>query len=466
MIKAFKSMNSGFRETLPIAPESRAGMNWVTVFIAENGGRKSFLLRLLTEAALGRRRYTPSRGTHVYLPPLDQCPKRVIAISGTPLDRFPRTGTRDLKTKRRAESYEDDFIYLGQRASNGMSGVAQSERSLVGSLISNRYRLRDRARELEKVFLHLGLRPYVSVRLRLSDRFSGGIEFASKEIFELQKFFELSNTDSSEADELQRAFNSFRQPATFAKVDEVLEKLKTPLSLITITPDRTYPRRGTLSVAMWELLMRVGAVEVDGTVFQRTGAAAATVAGEQLSSGQWNWLGSFGALVAELRNATLILVDEPENSLHPSWQRAFMPELQNLLRGVENCQVVVATHSPLIASSVSPEWGNIRTLRKASREGALVRSDALKTAFGWDASDVYDELFSMETTRASSFLQTANKALSRISSGAEISDSERNSWALMLRDDMKALPSFDPLRDVMTGIISNLSVPSRGRKNK
>jgi predicted ATP-binding protein involved in virulence len=49
---------------------------------------------------------------------------------------------------------------------------------------------------------------------------------------------------------------------------------------------------------------------------------------------------------------SLILVDEPENSLHPTWQREIIKLYQN---AGENNQVILATHSPHIISSVNPK---------------------------------------------------------------------------------------------------------------
>jgi len=52
-----------------------------------------------------------------------------------------------------------------------------------------------------------------------------------------------------------------------------------------------------------------------------------------------------------LKNS-LILVDEPETSLHPTWQREIIKLYQN---AGENNQIIMATHSPYIISSVKPE---------------------------------------------------------------------------------------------------------------
>lgn len=51
-------------------------------------------------------------------------------------------------------------------------------------------------------------------------------------------------------------------------------------------------------------------------------------------------------------NDSIILVDEPETSLHPTWQQAIVKLYQNIGK---NNQVILASHSPHAISSVKPE---------------------------------------------------------------------------------------------------------------
>jgi predicted ATP-binding protein involved in virulence len=44
---------------------------------------------------------------------------------------------------------------------------------------------------------------------------------------------------------------------------------------------------------------------------------------------------------------SLILIDEPEISLHILWQQQFLRDLQEIA-GIENYDVLIATHSPQI----------------------------------------------------------------------------------------------------------------------
>ena len=146
-----------------------------------------------------------------------------------------------------------------------------------------------------------------------------------------------------------------------------------------------------------------------------------------------------------------------------------MPELQQCLDGLSGCQVIVATHSPLITSGVSPERGNIRTLKRAQRIDAITRSEPIDNAFGWNATDVYDGVFGLESTRNPKFLANANSALKAIASGNEISKEQIEIWLTELNTEKNYLPTFDPMKDIFSDIISSLEkklVKSSRRKKK
>jgi predicted ATP-binding protein involved in virulence len=53
-----------------------------------------------------------------------------------------------------------------------------------------------------------------------------------------------------------------------------------------------------------------------------------------------------------LQQDGVVLIDEIDLHLHPSWQRAIVP---NLMKIFSNCQFIVTTHSPQIISHVKPE---------------------------------------------------------------------------------------------------------------
>lgn len=79
--------------------------------------------------------------------------------------------------------------------------------------------------------------------------------------------------------------------------------------------------------------------------------ASATVTFDQLSSGQRQLVFMFAEVLMHCGPAGLLLIDEPEAHLHPTWQRALPRALQTLL---PQGQILVATHSPYIIHGLAP----------------------------------------------------------------------------------------------------------------
>ena len=57
-------------------------------------------------------------------------------------------------------------------------------------------------------------------------------------------------------------------------------------------------------------------------------------------------------LIKETTNFTLLLIEEPEAHLHPQLQVKFIKYLESLASTLPNAQIIVSTHSPVLASSV------------------------------------------------------------------------------------------------------------------
>ena len=70
---------------------------------------------------------------------------------------------------------------------------------------------------------------------------------------------------------------------------------------------------------------------------------------DKLSSGEQHQLVLFFELLFELRENALILIDEPELSLHVAWQKKFIADLNRII-ALNQFDVILATHSPPLVS--------------------------------------------------------------------------------------------------------------------
>lgn len=85
--------------------------------------------------------------------------------------------------------------------------------------------------------------------------------------------------------------------------------------------------------------------EIGGFNFK---CANSTVNIEDLSSGEKHLLGLLGRVALAPSNSAIFIADEPELSLHLSWQRKLLPSIEHLS---PNMQIIVATHAPAIIPS-------------------------------------------------------------------------------------------------------------------
>ena len=94
-------------------------------------------------------------------------------------------------------------------------------------------------------------------------------------------------------------------------------------------------------------------------------------------------------------NNSIILIDEPELSLHPKWQQRII-EVYNKIG--ENNQIIVATHSPHILGSVSNE--NIFILyRNENGKIETKTGDELDSSYGQPVERVLKDIMGLESVR-------------------------------------------------------------------
>lgn len=72
---------------------------------------------------------------------------------------------------------------------------------------------------------------------------------------------------------------------------------------------------------------------------------------ERASSGEIQLITTFAFIASNITHRTAILIDEPENSLHPRWQRKYIDQLLDLFEFYRP-KLIIATHAPVIVTAV------------------------------------------------------------------------------------------------------------------
>lgn len=116
---------------------------------------------------------------------------------------------------------------------------------------------------------------------------------------------------------------------------------------------------------------------------------------EGLSSGEQQILSKVFILFTDGMKGHVILIDEPESSLHPSWQTRILPVLRRCSE-TNDCQIIVATQSPQVIASAHKE--EIRFFVRDAE--AYVRAIVCDNGpYGWTVEKVLSEIQGVKCLR-------------------------------------------------------------------
>ena len=161
----------------------------------------------------------------------------------------------------------------------------------------------------------------------------------------------------------------------------------------------------------------------------------------QLSDGYQGTMAWVGDLVSRLSRAFpeaenlfeqqgVVLIDEIDVHLHPSWQRKILSQLRQRFPKI---QFVVTTHSPLVAAGA--EEGELIVLK---RQGDRVIAEPESPVQGWLADQILtSSLFGLETTRDPETQQQLAQYDELLSKRAEGELDERDAQLIRLEEILR-----------------------------
>lgn len=331
------------------------GQNVFTILVGKNGTGKSTLLgaisRSLLESVepqlfygdeeLGFKKLSRGRLG------IDGGIDKLIAVSTSPFDKFP--------VKRNLTEIEN-YSYLGLRGLHSTNfGLAYLSR-IISSLVESVSNDQKQARHIASVLNYLGYSDEIRVSLSLATTTSKKslIDFLEMEdpisIFHEPKKSPISSLN-------KRFFIDDTGNVDFEKVD----KLK---NIVIDLLDFGYPKGFDIIIhrngldhypsrinSEWMFLIQSGLIRLKDVIL-RTLEGANTFSIKNASSGEQSVILSILGIASQIKDNSLICIDEPEVCLHPQWQEKYIQLLIRTFDRYRNCQFIIATHSPQIVSNL------------------------------------------------------------------------------------------------------------------
>ena len=189
-------------------------------------------------------------------------------------------------------------------------------------------------------------------------------------------------------------------------------------------------------------------VQAASVVFYKNGTQ---IASEEMSSGEFAMLSMVLSIsTASSDSHTLILIDEPELSLHPNWQMTIIDNLDRALKD-QVCHLLIATHSHMLVSDLPMNRSSVSQWEKDD-DGNLIANRIGENTYGWSAEEVLLKVFKTATDRNRYFGERIAKLLEQMGNDT-ISKKAVADELNELQEISQHLSDVDPMKMVLNTII-------------
>lgn len=365
-------------------------------------------------------------------------PRRVVALTISPFDKFPvpRSISHSI-----APVQQSIYHYLGLRDRFNKASI---ETLLFRSLNNLFEESKDeplRRTNISAVFEYLKLKPTLTVvyRLRVPSSVRNALVHGQSLTYpgiinSTSQRRRIEEVLASGVDEVQ----------LLSLLNEAIGRAEN--RTIRMTADFRYGGLLDESFGRLQPLRRAGFLSMTGVeVVQLDGLVSDL---KRASSGQLSMISALLSLASVITNASLVLIDEPELSLHPEWQVDYVGLLIRTFSRFKGCHFVIATHSPMVISELPPHANVI----------ALDRTElpSVQELTGQSADYLLAEVFGAPTPNNLHVRERIVSALKMVANG----DVNSIEFAEALGDLRKFVVELKP-DDPAVELISNIELAAK-----
>jgi len=147
---------------------------------------------------------------------------------------------------------------------------------------------------------------------------------------------------------------------------------------------------------------------------------------DEISTGEKTLLSKVLYLYLKEIKDSIILIDEPELSLHPAWQNKILKLYENFAKA-NNCQIIIATHSPHIIGSAKKEY-----LRLLVKDGNKIKViDNFSHSYGLEFNQILTNIMDVKHLRTPDVDEELSKIKKKIQNNEFEDDEFKKSWTYL-----------------------------------
>jgi predicted ATPase len=355
MLIEFTSEAGQFELVQPSGSPPHGG-NTFTLIVGKNGTGKSRLLRSIVQSIFGEvmseQNLDRSDRAGPFSPfwhlKMRYRPEQVICVSTSPFDKFP--------LPRRGLGLQD-YTYLGLRGLPSVNLATSYLSKIANTLVDSVHRNRGQASAIAGVLRYLGYKPSITTIWQLLPHRT------------IQDLIKSPDPSQFALDSMRNAFPPYTIDAAthFRRIgDTPPEILRNALELASHVESSKRSRSfrmnldddglqsddfGPFSLDNALLLVGAGLARLREVVLWKQNTDERFQIANA-SSGEQAVVMSLLGIGSQIRDNSLICIDEPEVCLHPEWQEKYIHLLYSTFGHFSGCHFVIATHSPQIVAQL------------------------------------------------------------------------------------------------------------------
>jgi predicted ATPase len=444
-----------------------------TIVIGENGTGKSFLLSLIIEIfraleniksnkeySLRYREYllNYSINKHDYIIEIRNnklykimkdgrdlndiktliLPWKVIAVSFMINDKFTFRNSN--------EEQESFYEYIGVRRTSNASWTSSIERKVCESLIEN-YNDPNFKKKVNEILQFLDFGPKITLIFKPTRKtlFERKIELKTIK----KKYSNIKNKDEFRSDSVGKySDKDLTEITNFINViSKEREKLKFDnVTSISYIIDFSKLENTDVLIKDYKLLKKLIELKLVESPLLKV-YKGEYFDFEYASSGEKHILFTMINIAAKISDNSLVLIDEPELSLHPNWQMKYVNSFKRMFKDYKGCHFIMASHSHYIISDLEPNSSTIVSIKNTNNIKHLRKCELLDfDTYAWSAENVLYNVFGVRTVRNHYFEMDLRKLIKLISEKSNDIDSIEK---LVKKLKNLSIDDSDPLNEVI-----------------
>lgn len=456
-----------------VNPLHTTNENYITLLIGNNGSGKSRILSNIVRSfndEFKKQQYLSDLSGSVLS--YNKHPSKVVAISNSISDKFPVDKSYrgiSIGDKNGNISYRDlKYVYLGARnRMNSFSNKALMNKAL--DILFENYTKLETSRQYRHIFNYLNYEPIIKLQYSFPSSIFPNTNkpIKPKDLF---SYFERKLGDrgynynydrekilkalGDNADNICDFLNKSRIKIGSHNNNEIIVNFSEK-NIYRLRDDQSSYLGNVETYEMLNILRKLNIVARYDIKVYKIGGGEFNF--NEASSGEANILSTLIALIPLIQDDCLVLIDEPEISLHPLWQSKYIELIQNIFSYVTGCHIIIASHSHFLVTDLPSKSSSVIAL--SNKKGIITSEFIKQSTFGWSAEEILLKVFKIPTTRNYYLSEELSKIFELISEEPNKRNYEQIQKRIRnLRElDLSGLSNEDPLKDVINKLFKNFS---------